>query len=231
MINNKNKKAFTMVEAITVIIIGAFIGLITTVSGAGIAKKLDIMKLKNANLTFKTALGNIIINPSYYSQSVGLSDTKLVVTDYGSFGSNTDDEEKQKKFRYLMQHELGISDSDQIECYSMIGDRNIEKSVCRRSESGIIWRIPDSDFENLNMAKIRNVSGLIANYLPVTVYPDDKHISSQEDFIKYAIVIGVRCDGATITIDSVDCKQKQYSEYNQCKYIDYLANNKNTQEK
>ena len=218
MTDKFNKNGFTMVEAMIILAIAAFISLITAVTVKNVKENVDVMALKKSMLDFNSALASVIGNNMYYSSEDGLSDLSL-----DSVGTVAI-QEKKYKFRSLMLNELEISSVEPMQCAAYLTSSNIdENSTCYQRDNGIVFSIPDTDFNTVNMVKMKDPSGFYYKYLPVTIYPNSKFLSTKDEFNKYAIVIGVRSDGTTLNINSVNCSNSSYSKYNQCKLMEYLT--------
>lgn len=222
-----NKLSFTIVESVIILFIFAFIATITAVAIINIKANMDILTLRKSILDFNSALDNVLKNRMYYSEELGLADLNLNDIDDNIVINNA-----EHKFRELMHHELEIDSSTLTGCAVITSESEItENGDCYKRDNGVIFSIPDAKFYNnsdnsdnkQDLIAKKSVTGAISYYLPVTIYPNAKFIKSKEDFMRYAIVIGVRRDGATINLNTIDCSDKSYSKYNQCKVTEYLT--------
>ena len=214
-----NKKiAFTMVEAMIILVIGAFISTLTAVSIKNTKEHVDILALRKSMLDLNSALNNVLSNKMYYSDAKGFADLS-----HDNFDNIVISNEKTK-FQMVMFDDLEISVTSPVKCTAMQGDYKITDNVdCYLRDDGTVWHIPNTDFDSVNMLKATNASGVASLYLPVTIYPNLKFISSKFEFEKYAVVTGIRRDGATLNLNSVDCSKDEFKKYNQCKIVEFLT--------
>jgi len=222
---NSNNKAFTLAEAIVMVAIVGFLTIIVMSSFPNIGKSADILRLKNANLSFRAVLTNVLQDATYYS-NLGLSDTSSVEIDGIIYTGDS-------KFRELIFRELEADASSPISCYVMTGNNGKYESgeLCRRTENGITWGIPASNFDKdsgANMVEAANASGTISKYLPITIYPITKNAYTLNDYHEKAVFLGVRADGALVVLYSVNCSDKDKKSYYQCNFVDYVSKSKAT---
>lgn len=214
-----NKKiAFTMIEAMIILAIGAFISTITAVTIKNTKENVDILTLRKLTLDFNSALNNVLSNKMYYSESKGFADLSR---------DNFDDvviSNENNKFQMLMFKDLDIAIYSPVKCAVMQANYNVvENADCYIRDDGAVWYIPNTDFDSVNMVKADNALGVTSLYVPVTIYPNAKALTSKDDFEKFGVVIGVRRDGATLNLNSVDCSKDEFKKYNQCKITEYLT--------
>lgn len=214
-----NKKiAFTMVEAMIILVIGAFISTITAVSVKNTKEHFNILALRKSVLDLNSALNNVLSNKMYYSDTKGFADLS-----HDNF-DNIVISNAKTKFQMVMFDDLEIAIASPVKCTVMQGDYKItENADCYLRDDGTVWYIPNTDFDSVNMLKASNASGATSLYVPVTIYPNSKFILSKDEFEKNAVVIGVRRDGATIHLNSVDCSKDEFKKYNQCKIVEHLT--------
>lgn len=218
------KKGFTLVEALIAMAIIAFVSLLSVHMFMRVSPRVDKLKFKNANLSLKHAISNVLSNPSYYSEESALTDLDDVTFEdmhseggirYGGV----------EKFRHILLRELGVRIAgNNIPCYMPVNSAEPKLTqLCYKSDNGAIWGIPDTDFINVGVVKQMNSTGAISKFVPVTIYFNN-FTETVQGFYNYAVVIGVRADGSTSLLDSVvDCKNKLNKNYAQCNVEDMFA--------
>jgi len=204
----KQNKAHTLAELTIVLLAWAATALISLSIFKGINHYIQIVKLKNINMEFRNALDAIITNTEYYPK-----DSDLATSD-------------KTKFRNLLLKELKVSKSEPLSCNMMYENKKITAGSCYAGTNNVVWCIPDTDFKEENIVNAKNPSGSIYKYVPVTIYPGLKNISTALDFDKYAIVYGIRRDGDFTIINNIDCNENEHKNYNQCKSVDIVSANK-----
>ena len=217
----KIKSAFTLVELSVAFVLIAFVGLLSFNSFTKLDTKAYKLKIKTANVALQNALNNLVSNPVYYSD-LGFVDTSEVKFR----GDDAENVEYQgdKKFRFLLLKELGVSIANQnLECImiddSFKSERSFEftkSSLCYRADNDVIWAIPDTNFKDKGVVESENVTGNMSLYTPITVYPFYSKNITEEDFKRYAIVFGVRSDGAVKILTTIDCDSKANKSFLQC---------------
>ena len=222
MKNIKFKKAYTLAEVLLTMTIWATISVLLMCVYKGSSNYIEKMKVQNVTLEFKRALNSVVTNSSYYPGSDDLGNLKEVKIE------NIDDADykiykDEYKFRGLLLRELDVKELGPFDCHMMVGDKNISLSSCYKGDNGVVWGIPDTDFDKINMVSVQNATGSVYKYLPVTIYPDIKNISKIEDFDRYANVYGIRRDGDVTIINNIDCTDSKYKKYNQCLCAEAVA--------
>ena len=227
----KKRFAFTITEVLLALAIIAFVSVLgmyafsTAGPNSKFSSKVDRLKFKNANLTFKYTLSNLISNPAYYSDESGFTDLDEVNFNDKYIQNNVSFSGKEK-FRHLFLKELGIPiGSKNLDCYMLINSIKPERTdLCYIGDNGVVWGIPDTDFVDYGVIEQENMTGGNSYYAPVTMYVNASNIDSEDSSYHNAVVIGVRADGSTVMINTVkDCENKRSENYAQCDIADVFA--------
>jgi len=220
---NKKILAFTLVEIIVSLSIMAFVSMLGFISFAKMTPKAYKLKFKSANLSFKSSIQNMISNPLYYDEESGFMDLEEVIFDDNNSGVS-EEIYGVEKFRKLLLRELGISFQNNLECYMLTNDLTpTKKNLCYIADNSVVWGIPNTDFYEKGIVIEKSITKRNSRYVPITIYTDVKKVSSEEDFQKYAILLGVRADGTIKLLNTVDCKDRKYKKYAQCDVADMFA--------
>lgn len=225
MKNQNLKYGFTLIELILSLAIWGVVSVTMLCVYNGASNYVEKVKLQNVTQEFKNGLDSLLKNPSYYPEDSDLSSLKEVKIENPIDGTYKSYKDKSK-FRELLLKELKVREYDPISCYMMTEDKHPSLDNCYKGDNNFVWGIPDTDFDSDNVVSAQNASGSVYKYVPVTVYPDIKHISNIADLDEFALVFGVRRDGDITVINNVDCSNGQYKNYNQCKYGDFIYKNK-----
>ena len=223
MKKGKNLKcAFTLVELLLSLAIGGVMCITLLCVYNGASNYIEKIKLQNVIQEFKTGLNSVIKNPTYYANDSDLANLEEVKIEnavdgsYKSYKATT-------KFRGVLLRELNVREYDPISCYIMMEDKHYSLDNCYKGDNNVVWGVPETDFVEKNVVFAQNASGSVYKYVPVTIYPDLKHLTEIADLDRYALVYGVRRDGDITVIATVDCSEDQYKSYNQCKYADFIS--------
>jgi len=219
------KTAFTMAELLISLGIIALLSLIALYGLSKATPRVDKLKFKTANLSFKNAIDSMLNNSTYYSEEDGFTDISDVKLD-DMYAEDSVEYNGIMKFRNLLLHELGVSMlNTSFDCKILTTSTHPQTShLCYRADNGVIWGIPDTDFKKTGVVKITNKNGFTSKYTPVTVYVSSDYYKTDDDFKQYAIIYGVRRDGDITLIHTIkDCDNKDNKKFAQCDIADMFA--------
>ena len=214
----RKQTAFTLAEILVVLGIIAVVTVLGTIVIAKSSPEVYKLRTKQSYLLLKRALGAVVTNPLYYTPEGNLADLSASTTDDETYVGTT-------KFRELMLKEMEIDDSSRVDCEILTSSGPEVVRTCYQTENSVIFGIPNTDFINENLIRHRNVQGSVANYLPITIYPNSSIVLNQKSgyLEKGAIFIGVRADGAVSIVNSIDCEEGNNKDTIQCRAADYIS--------
>ena len=215
------KKALTFAELTGTFIILAFISSVVIKSYSVNYEEAAKIKFKNAIVSFKIAMENLLTDPMYYQANEDLTDTSVIEVDEAIYSGNA-------KFRMLLMKELGIDTQGYFSCEILQGDKVAISNDCYKQDNGVVWGVPNSDFKTENLRKVENAQGGVSKYLPITIYSNYDIIEKNKKnyFERNALIIGVRRDGAITPITTVDCEKEVNKASLQCNSAEFFTSNK-----
>lgn len=196
--------AFTLAEILLTLVI---LGLLIVLTSSRLLRQTpDINKtrFKKAYVVTEQIVQKLVRNEVLYPGSKILKNTEPVITTAGDqFGVS----DEKAKFREAFKYYLSIV-KDNIQCDVY---QNGSSNECFMSNDGVVYGIPDTDFEDIGVVKFTLSSdGAAGNviqeaYVPVTVYTSWK---TKKDISTDAFVIGVRYDGKIKILNNEGCASK-----------------------
>ena len=220
------KKAFTFIEVMAVMIIIGVLFVITVSSITRIMTDNKMARFKKGYAVFENTINTLIHNPSIYGTRRGFKDTSKAIL----YMSKKDGDETiyvstgeviganpLKKFRQGFKYTANAI-KDGIKCDIYPEDVSND---CFMTDDGVVFGIPDTDFDKENMKTIRDEDDDKIKVLPVTMYVD--YDGSKKDPKKDAIIIGVQYDGNIRFIRKRGCKKT--SKEVACQLDKYINSN------
>lgn len=213
---NYNKlSAFTMAEVLISLIIIGFLFAITVINMSGIMADNNTTKFKKAYSLLESNVYYLVNNNNFYAVGFGFKDTDSISI------QNTGEVlgfYPYSKFRDCMKYRLNVV-KDGIEC--KLYNNYTSSSGCFQTDEGIVWGIPDSDFDKKQTIDIKDSFNNTIAALPITFYVDYKDDSTVKDD---GIVAAVTFDGKIYmqrNIEGVKCSKN--SKEVQCKLDKYIS--------
>ena len=208
----EKKLAFTLAEMMFAMIVIAV--LIGATASRVLKQSPDVEKtrIKKAYITIEKTISSMVDNDVIYSGDLMMKNLEGVTTSVGDqFGTN----DANTKFRDVFMYYQNIVEED-IPCFIKEGDQDVEVNHCFRTSDGVVYGVPDTDFENVGVQLIlddtrRNRSH---KYVPITVYPN---FDSKKNINDDVMIVGVRYDGR-IKMITQDCTDETIS----CNVLDIL---------
>ena len=185
------KIAYSLAEIMVALAVtGMLIGLLTT---KVLRQSPDIEKtrVKKAYITIEQTIRSMINNDVLYPDDNMLRNLEPVTTSVGDqFGVNS----PNSKFRDAFMYYLNIAEEG-FSCAAFVNAvASIDIDTCFMSSDGVVYGIPDTDFERTNVVPYRGarVGAREHMYVPITVYPNfEQKQNPQTD----TMLVGVRYDG------------------------------------
>ncbi len=219
-------KGFTIAELTLAFLIIGFLTTILIKNLNNVFFASEKMKAKNTYQQIKNNLSAVIENPLYYSVNSNLSDlSEVKEEDLNS----TNKANKyviysgERKFREIFAHEMQNNIKSLATCEALIGGEPQSMDDCYVLDNDSVVAIPNTDFINKNMMKVKNPSGAIVKILPIVMYLSEKDILVSNSLNSRGLLLGIRVDGSIFFFNNVDCSIIGNGNYKQCKMIEYLT--------
>ena len=205
------KKGFTLVEILLALSVLGFLFVMTITNISNIAPDPNKARFKKGYADMESVIYSLITNDIIYPNDEGFKNTSQVI--FKNTGETIGFDGPAAKFREAFKSTITVV-KDKIDCELYPGMSS--STGCFMSESGVVYGIPDTDFESVGIIKDADVG----NLTPVTIYT--RHTDSQS-VDKYAFIVGVRADGKLKILYTVDCEATNgKGEYMQCNSVDYI---------
>lgn len=191
MLLKKNNKAYSLAEImISLALMTVLLGLVTS---RVLKQSPDIEKVrvKKAYVVIEKNINSMINNDVVYSGDNMFRNLEAVTTSVGDqFGV----ENPNTKFRDAFMYYLTVVDEN-LTCDILVDEvSSVSVDNCFKSSDGVVYGIPDTDFETVGVFPYRSerVGAREHMYVPITVYPN---FENKQDVEKDTMLIGVRFDG------------------------------------
>lgn len=211
------KIAYSLAEIMVALAVtGMLIGLLIT---RVLRQSPDIEKtrVKKAYITIEQTIRSMINNDVLYPDDNMLRNLEPVTTSVGDqFGVNS----PNSKFRDAFMYYLNIAEEG-FSCAAFVNAvASIDIDTCFMSSDGVVYGIPDTDFERTNVVPYRGtrVGAREHMYVPITVYPNfEQKQNPQTD----TMLVGVRYDGKIQILNNTeDCAENSIDI--SCKVLEFL---------
>lgn len=203
------KKAFTLMECLIVLIIIGFIIVTVGHSASNFLPDKNKVKFKKAYSDMENTVYTLLSNDALYPAKNGFKYTTPVVL---VIGETIGHDGKNSKFREAFKYQINAI-KDKIDCQMPLG-ASLDNS-CFMTDNGVVWAIPDTDFENTGVFIQDNFK-----YVPIAFYTNYKEGATVEDD---AFVFGVNSLGKITVIKYNDCNSNDDKMH--CKLKDYIHAN------
>lgn len=187
MVKMKKNNGFSLVEVLLTLSVLGGLFAIAVSAVPTLMPNADLAKFKKAYSVTEFSVRSLLDNEVLYGGSGGFLDTTPVELSSNNtiIGYNG----KAAKFREAMQYVMTVAKSG-IDCPLPAGFSCSLKNCCYKTDDGVVWGIPDTDFDSRGVATITE-EGIKYNYAPIAVYTNFENKSK----IKNAYIIGVDADG------------------------------------
>ena len=215
---NFKKYAYSLAEIlIALALLGFLTGLVTS-KVKNQTPDIEKTRIKKAYIVIGQTIQSMINNDVLYPDELMLKNLESVVTSVGDqFGVGN----PNAKFRESFMYYLNIAEEG-ITCDVIIGEDNVstESNNCFRASDGVVYGIPDTDFEATNVIQHQGdrIGAVEYEYAPITVYPN---FNLKQDPSTDTMIIGVRYDGKIQILNNIDaCEDGARSIY--CNVINFI---------
>ena len=205
------KKGFTLVEILLALSVLGFLFVMTITNISNIAPDPNKARFKKGYADIESVIYNLSTNDAIYPNDEGFKNTAQVI--FKNTGETIGFDGPTAKFREAFKSSITVV-KDKINCNLYPGTTST--TGCFMSESGVVYGIPDTDFEMTGVVKDSD----IGNLAPITIYT---RFTENQSVDKYAFIVGVRADGKLKILYTVDCDEEDAkNKYLQCNSIDFI---------
>ena len=230
----KKNKGFTLQEVLLALVVLAVVFSLTVSTNKNVSKTTN-MAIKKANKTLTDVVQNLLDDLNYYNEEKGFADlTEIRLPNGKPVGD-------ESKFRELFGQTVVLNgrlkSGEILLCPVLQSQGRVVEQLCYKTEDGIVWGIPDTDFRTRNIVKMIR-KNYETSYAPITVYVDCAFDNSRDDngiirckksddpkkyFDDYAVVFGVRQDGDIRPYSEFNCGDPTEEKRLQCRLAKIIS--------
>jgi len=144
------KKAYSLAEILMTMLLIGFLFVVTFYNIPKMLPDENKAGFKKGYASLETAIATLLANTDIYNENLGFQDTTKIT--FEGTGIVLGKNEETTKFRDSIKYSLPVV-KDNIRC-QLTGGGSFNK--CFKTHDGVVFGIPDTDFEKINTTKYKS---------------------------------------------------------------------------